>query len=105
MHALKRIGNVYLYEELIGQLVQDSQGFHFYYDENYQGISISLSLPISQRAFHSEQLFPYFASLVPEGWLKERYSTLQKIDENDLFGLLLNNGKNLLGATQIFEVK
>ncbi|WP_338564930.1 hypothetical protein [Erwinia sp. E_sp_W01_6] len=33
--------------------------------------------------------------------VKKRYSRLQKLDEQDLFGLLLQNGENLLGAVQL----
>ncbi|QXO17004.1 HipA N-terminal domain-containing protein [Vibrio ostreae] len=41
----------------------------------------------------------------PEGWLKKRYSELQKIDENDPLGMLLSNGKNLLGAVQLLRLE
>lgn len=103
MQLLTRVGKVFLYGKPIGILSQDSDGFHFYYDLDYVGIPLSLSLPLEKREFHAKTLFPYFASLVPEGWLKKTYSTLQKTDEDDLFGLLLNNGENMLGAIQIFR--
>lgn len=100
MHVIRK-ADVLLYGDKIGQLWQDQAGFHFAYLPHYQGIPISISLPVSQEHFVAERFFPYFASLVPEGWLKARYADLQKIDEQDLFGLLLNNGENLLGAVQI----
>ncbi|TCT16512.1 serine/threonine-protein kinase HipA [Bibersteinia trehalosi] len=96
-----RKADVLLYGDKIGELSQDHRGFCFAYLPEYQGIPLSISFPIAQKAFYAEQLFPYFASLVPEGWLKQKYVDLQKIDEQDLFGLLLNNGENLLGAVQI----
>jgi len=40
-------------------------------------------------------------SLAPEGWLRNRYSQLQQRDEKDLLGMLIDNGKNLIGAVQI----
>lgn len=64
-------------------------------------LRISISLPVAQRQFPSETLHPYFASLAPEGWLRQRYSQIQHRDENDLLGMLIDNGKNLLGAIQI----
>lgn len=93
--------SVFLYGKRIGYLRQDEQGFTFEYVEGYYGVPLSLSFPVSQRVFHSEILFPYFASLAPEGWLKRRFSELQKIDENDLFGILIQNGDNLLGAVTL----
>lgn len=103
MRNLIRSGRVFLYGEFIGLLREDNHGFHFAYNPDYQGIPLSLSLPISQSPFHSKTLFPYFASLIPEGWLKKKYSTYQQIDEHDLFRFLINNGENMLGAVQIYR--
>lgn len=101
MRRIKRSAKVFLYNEPVGQIHQDDIGFHFSYFKDYVGIPLSLSLPVAQQHFYSEQLFPYFASLIPEGWLKAKYSALQKIDEHDQFGILLNNGENMLGAITI----
>ena len=92
---------VFLYGKKIGHLRQDKQGFTFEYIDGYQGVPLSLSFPIRQKIFHSPFLFPYFASLAPEGWLKRRFGELQKIDEKDLFGILISNGENLLGAVKL----
>lgn len=105
MRSLERKGNVFLFGKQIGEIEQNKEGFTFRYLGDYQGIAISLSLPVEKREFYSKELFPYFVSLVPEGWLKDRYSKIQQIDERDLFGLLLGNGENMLGAVQIYEVK
>lgn len=93
--------NVYLHQRLVGFLRQFDDGYEFEYLADYQGRPLSLSLPVAQRKFYAPTLFPYFKSLCPEGWLKERYCALQKIDEQDLFGLLANNGKNLIGAVSV----
>ena len=103
MYEINRTANVLLYGEKIGVLTQDKTGFHFSYLPEYQGLALSLSLPVAHQTFHSEQLFPFFSSLIPEGWLKQKYKQFQQIDERDSFGLLLNNGKNLLGAVQILR--
>ena len=92
---------VFLYGKKVGYLRQDENGFTFEYLDGYQGLPISLSLPVAQRVFYSKTLFPYFASLAPEGWLKRRFGELQKIDEKDLFGILISNGENLLGAVKL----
>lgn len=98
---MRRCLNVWLYGECIGQLSQDNEGYLFDYCQGYKGPALSLSLPINGGPFRRPVLHPYFASLAPEGWLKKRYSRLQKLDEQDLFGLLLQNGENLLGAVQL----
>lgn len=92
---------VFLYDEKIGYLKQTDNSFIFEYLPDYQGVPLSLSFPASQRIFNSNRLFPYFASLAPEGWLRSRFSDLQQIDEQDLFGMLIQNGKNLLGAVRL----
>lgn len=98
---MRRRVTVLLYGEVVGFLSQDEQGYLFEYLPDYIGPPLSLSLPVAQRRFHREKLHPYFASLAPEGWLKKRYSQLQQLDEHDLFGILIQNGKNLIGAVQI----
>lgn len=74
----------------------------FQYAPDYHGPAISISLPVAQRQFPSEMLHPYFASLAPEGWLRQRYSQIQHRDENDLLGMLIDNGKNLLGPSRFY---
>lgn len=96
---------ILLYGQAVGELTESEQGFLFRYYPHYQGPSLSLSLPVQQREFLSQRLHPYFASLAPEGWLRQRYSHLQKRDEHDQLGMLIENGKNLLGAVQILPVE
>ncbi|EGQ8013285.1 type II toxin-antitoxin system HipA family toxin [Vibrio cholerae] len=95
---------VLLYGKFCGILSQDDRGFTFEYDQSYKGRSLSLSMPITVGTFTSSELHPFFQSLAPEGWLKKRYSELQKIDENDPLGMLLSNGQNLLGAVQLLRL-
>lgn len=94
---------VLLYGKFCGVLSQNNHGFTFEYVPSYKGRSLSLSMPLDGGPFESQELHPFFLSLAPEGWLKKRYSELQKIDENDPLGMLLSNGKNLLGAVQLLR--
>ncbi len=96
---------VLLYGKFCGILSQDAQGFTFEYEPSYKGRSLSLSMPLGDGPFENKELHPFFLSLAPEGWLKKRYSELQKIDENDPLGMLLSNGKNLLGAVQLLRLE
>lgn len=93
--------SIHLYGHRIGQLVQDTEGYLFTYDQHYQGPPLSISFPTNKRRFRSKTLHPYFVSLAPEGWLLKRYSQIQQIDDKDPFGILIQNGKNLIGAVQL----
>lgn len=102
---MRRRVEVWLYGESVGELRQDDSGFAFSYRADYIGPPLSLSLPVRVRHFQSPTLPPFFASLAPEGWLKMRYSQLQQRDEHDLLGMLIDNGKNLIGAVQLVNMQ
>jgi len=95
---------VWLYNQPIGTLSEEDVGFAFCYLNNYRGRAISLSMPVRSEPYLSEELHPFFKGLAPEGWLRKRYSEIQKIDDKDLFGLLMQNGNDLLGAVVLKEV-
>ena len=95
---------VYMYDKLAGTLIEDGDKYTFSYDEHYKGKPISLSMPLTAKKHVSCELHPFFKSLAPEGWLKKRYSELQKIDERDIFGFLIENGRDLLGAISVEKI-
>ena len=97
---MKRSVNVFLYDKFCGVLIQDCNQFLFEYDRDYCGKPISLSMPISGKRFESERLHPFFESLAPEGWLRERYCTLQHLDDDSLT-ILIENGRDLIGAVRL----
>lgn len=96
--------NVYMFEELAGILAEEADCYIFSYSDIYKGKPISLSMPLSKSAYKSDELHPYFKSLAPEGWLKKRFSDLQKIDESDIFGMLIENGNDLIGAISMQRI-
>ncbi|WP_421507534.1 HipA N-terminal domain-containing protein [Erwinia rhapontici] len=98
---MRRRLTVWLYGEQVGWLTQNDEGYLFEYRPDYAGPPLSLSLPVDKKRFPRNTLHPFFASLAPEGWLKRRYSQLQKIDEQDQLGMLLHNGENLIGAVRL----
>lgn len=95
---------VWLYNKPVGTLSEDKKGFVFCYLTSYTGCAISLSMPVRPEPYLSEELHPFFKGLAPEGWLRKRYSEIQKIDDKDLFGLLMQNGNDLLGAVVLKEI-
>lgn len=79
---------------LAGMLTEtDSGKYIFCYDDSFlideKQTAISLSFPKSQREFTSETLFPFFFNMLSEGTNKAIQCQTLKIDENDVFGLLL----------------
>ncbi len=104
--AMGRTVEVYFYDKPCGVLSENNDGlFTFTYHNSYRGKSISLSMPVSQQVHTHDGLHPFFKGLAPEGWLRKRYSEIQKIDERDLFGLLIRNNQDLLGTISFKEIK
>lgn len=95
---------VWLYNKPIGILADEAPGFVFSYHSDYAGRAVSLSMPVRLEPYYSEELHPFFKGLAPEGWLRKRYSEIQKIDDKDLFGLLMENGNDLLGAVVLKRI-
>ena len=77
------------------------------YDPDYLagGAPISFTLPLQEAAFNFERLPAFFENLASEGWLRKLQSQEQKIDENDRFGLLLMNGRDLVGAVTLVPLQ
>lgn len=101
-----RVGRVYYQGRLAGLIEEDKEAYKFTYDKDYLagGAPISFRLKLRQEPYVSEGLMPFFENLVSEGWLRRLQSRQQKIDENDRFGLLLANGKDLVGAVTVEPV-
>ena len=49
---------------------------------------VSVNLPKSQKAYHSERIFPVFTNMLPEGANRRALCRAKKVDENDFFGML-----------------
>ena len=99
-----RVANIYYQGRLAGELEAESNlRYTFTYNESYlvDGVPISFRLPLREEPYVSEGLFPFFENLASEGWLKKLQSQHQNIDENDHFGLLISNGKDLVGAVTV----
>jgi len=87
-----------------GFLNRESDCYRFEYSREYVvngGSPISFSLPVTTEPYFSAQLLGFFSGLVAEGWLKNMQSKTQKIDQQDEFTLLVENGHDLIGAVTI----
>jgi len=97
--------------EEAGILIQyDDGSFTFQYSlpwaEDERKPAISLTLPKTNETYHSEYLFPFFYNMLPEGSNKQVACALNKIDQNDYFGLLMTTAKNdTIGAVNILKIE
>ncbi|MBA2499931.1 MAG: HipA N-terminal domain-containing protein [Chitinophagaceae bacterium] len=55
---------------------------------------VSVTLPLSDKIYESEILFPAFVNMLSEGANKRIQCRMLKIDENDYFSLLLATAKD-----------
>jgi serine/threonine-protein kinase HipA len=102
----ERIALVFYNQRLAGRLTETNDGFEFTYDDDYLagGTPIAFTFPLQEEPFKHTRLPGFFENLVSEGWLRKLQSQEQKIDENDRFGLLLMNGRDLVGAVTITPI-
>lgn len=88
----------------------DDGTFEFRYDDTWvnddKKPAISLTLPKSLEAYHSTFLFPFFYNMLPEGTNKQVVCQLNRIDQTDYFGLLLNTAKyDTIGAVTVIKME
>lgn len=97
---------IYYKEFLAGTLTETDDGeYVFQYEEKYvqehPKECISLTMPVSAKAYTEKRLFPFFEGLIPEGWLLDIASKNWKINQNDRMGLLLACCQNCIGAVSV----
>lgn len=106
-----RKAKVLFRNEEAGILTQhDDASFSFRYHDDWitngSKLSISLTLPKTEKEFHSKYLFPFFYNMLPEGTNKQVACKLNRIDLEDPFGLLMTTAKNdSIGAVRIIKIE
>ncbi|WP_335964641.1 HipA N-terminal domain-containing protein [Galbibacter sp. PAP.153] len=102
-----RQGEIWVNNQLAGILTEDDNGYHFSYQEKYleqdNAIAVSLTLPLQKEPFHSENLFPFFDGLIPEGWLLDIAHKNWKINPRDRMGLLLTTCRDCIGNISVIS--
>lgn len=100
-----KTADVFLKKSLVGTIVEDEEGFTFQYDNQYlkqeDAKPVSLTLPLTEKPYHSNVLFPFFDGLIPEGWLLDIAERSWKINQRDRMSLLLACCKDCIGAVSI----
>jgi len=106
-----RNANVFFKGEEAGLLSQSDDGsFTFQYHQSWvddgNKPGISLTLPKTNKSYHSEFLFPFFYNMLPEGSNKQVVCKLNRIDQTDYFGLLLTTARNdTIGAVTVLKAE
>ena len=80
----------------------DDKKYVFAYRDDYQGEPVCLAMPVKERTYHSDSLFPYFFNMLSEGANRQMQSIMLHIDENDDFGILLSTAQyDTIGAVTV----
>ena len=101
--------NIYMHQHWAGTLIEDSEGYHFRYEADFlalpQAEPISLTLPLAQKPYHSNMLFPFFDGLIPEGWLLDIAEKNWKLNPRDRMGILLATCRDCIGAVSVVAIE
>jgi serine/threonine-protein kinase HipA len=96
------------HDRIAGWLIEDENGYHFQYDEQYLKFStpeaISLTLPLQEKPHDAKILFPFFDGLIPEGWLLDIAERNWKLNPRDRMGLLMACCKDCIGAVSVHPI-
>ncbi len=102
---MTRRGVVFLDREVAGTIDETADGMSFRYAASWLGRAdaqpISLTLPLRETPHTSRGLHPFFAGLLPEGWLFDISISTLKLAADDSFGLLLALCRDCIGAVRI----
>ncbi|MDT8417749.1 MAG: HipA N-terminal domain-containing protein [Lutibacter sp.] len=106
-----RTAKILYKDEEAGVLTQHDDGsFTFRYHDTWIANSnkpgISLTLPKIEQEYNSKFLFPFFYSMLPEGSNKQVVCKLNRIDQDDYFGLLMTTAKHdAVGAVRVVKTE
>lgn len=102
-----RQGEIWVNNTLAGILTENDTDYSFEYLQAYlekeSAKQVSVTLPLQKEPFRSEQLFPFFDGLIPEGWLLDIAHKNWKINPRDRMGLLLTTCRDCIGNISIIE--
>ena len=103
---MRQLG-VYCNDEFVGVLTEAVPGkrYKFEYDSAWLAVGrapVSVTLPMKGEAFESNELFPFFLNMLPEGANRKMVCRANHIDEEDYFGILMAMAdKDCIGAVNM----
>lgn len=83
----------------------NSKSYELNYEQNYQGLAISLTLPVKRKPFTFNQFPTFFEGVLPEGMMLDSLLRTRKIDKDDYFSQLMAVGMDLVGHVTVEEIK
>lgn len=100
-----RKATILMHDKIAGILFEMDNEYVFEYDPKYRldidNEPVSLTMPLSNSAYSSKILFPFFDGLIPEGWLLDIATNNWKLNVRDRMGLLLACCKDCIGAVTV----
>lgn len=100
---------MYVGTNLAGVLSEDDYGYEFRYRPDYlasgNAEAVSLTLPLTDKPYRGNVLFPFFDGLIPEGWLLDIAEQSWKISARDRFSLLLACCKDCIGNVSVVPIE
>ena len=101
-----RQGKVFYQNHFAGVVTETNDGdYTFEYDNDYiQKFPyqfITFSMPVSEKLYRENRLFPFFFFFFLESWQLEIAFESWKIDMSDSLGCLLACCKNCIGAVSV----
>lgn len=102
-----RRGAVLLDDRRVGVITEtaDGRSTRFTYDADWLGRSdaeeIALTMPLRAEPYQADDLLPFFANLLPEGWLLDVTTAKLKLSKDDAFGILLATCRDCPGAVSV----
>ena len=79
--------------------------YKFKYDIVYDGVPVSLTMPLNQKEFLFDRFPPFFEGLLPEGDMLDGLIREKKIDSKDYFSQLMAVGGDLVGNVTVEKGK
>ena len=102
-----RQGEIWVNNQKAGMLIENDEGYLFQYAKAYLSLKnatpVSLTFPLQEKTFTSDNLFPFFDGLIPEGWLLDIAQKNWKLNPRDRMGLLLTTCRDCIGNISIIE--
>ena len=98
---------VFVHDEEAGLLQEtDDMGYVFSYTQGYKGDAVCLAMPVRDKPYESDYLFPFFFNMLSEGENRQIQSMVLHIDENDDFGILLATAQeDTIGAVTVKPIR
>ena len=84
--------------------MEKRKSYRFIYFSDYQGLPVSLTMPVRDEEYFFEKFPPFFEGVLPEGMLLESLLRPKKIDKQDCFSQLMAVGNDLVGTVTVQEI-